>query len=116
MKILALVLLFLGEAITIYAEEIGAKLYGTDGSTVTFAHSLLEALIPLVLGALCLIMAYTLGLRYVHNIWIISAVSFASILLVEPLFDFFYIGQTPTLGAGLGMIFAVLGICSTLLL
>jgi len=116
MKILALVLLFLGEAITIYAEEIGAKLYASTSSPTTFTHSLLEALIPLILGALCLILAYTLGLRYLHNIWIISAVSFASILLVEPAFDFFYIGQTPTFGAGLGMVFAVCGILSTLFL
>lgn len=55
-----------------------------------------------------------LGLKYFHNIWIISAVSFGSIILVEPLFDYFYIGQTPTLGAGIGAIFGVLGILSAL--
>jgi len=116
MRYLALTLLFLGETITIYAEEIGAKLYGSTSSNSTFAHALLESTAPLILGALCLIIAYTLGLWYLHNIWIVSAVSFASILLVEPAFDFFYIGQTPTFGAGLGMVFAVLGIASTLFL
>lgn len=114
MKYLVLILLFVGEATSIYAEEIGAKLYASTTHPMTFAQSLLHTAIPLVLGALCIITAYTLGLRYLHNIWIISAVSFASILLVEPAFDYWYIGQTPTLGAAFGMVFAVLGICSTL--
>jgi hypothetical protein len=116
MTYLVLVLLFLGEAFSIYAEEIGAKLYASTTHPATFMQSLAHATIPLILGALCLITAYTLGLRNLHNIWIISAVSFASILLVEPAFDYFYIGQTPTLGAGLGMIFGILGILSALLL
>ncbi|HEV3244962.1 MAG TPA: hypothetical protein VG102_01225 [Candidatus Paceibacterota bacterium] len=115
MKYLVLLLLFLGETLSIYAEEIGAKLYGEQPPS-TFAHALLESSVPLIIGALCLIVAYTLGLRYLHNIWVVSAISFASILLMEPLFNFFYIGQTPTLGAALGMVFAVLGIVSTLFL
>jgi hypothetical protein len=116
MKYLVLVLLFLGEAFSIYAEEIGAKLYASTTHPTTFLQSLAHATIPLILGAVCIMVAYTLGLRNLHNIWIISAVSFASILLVEPAFDYFYIGQTPTLGAGIGVIFAVLGILSTLLI
>jgi hypothetical protein len=116
MTYLVLVLLFLGEFFAIYAEEIAAKLYGASSHPATFVQSLAHAAVPLVIGATCLLVAYALGLRYLHNIWIVSAVSFASILLVEPAFDFYYIGQTPTLGAGIGMVFAVLGICSVLFL
>lgn len=115
MTYLVLVLLFCGEALSIYAEEVGAKLYG-EQPPVTFLQSLAHAAVPLILGAACLLVAYMLGLRYLHNIWIVSAVSFASILLVEPAFDFFYIGQAPTLGAAIGVIFAVLGIISVLVL
>ncbi len=116
MAYLALFLLFCGEALSIYAEEIGAKLYASTSHPVTFVQALAHAAVPLILGAACLLVAYTLGLRYLHNIWIVSAVSFASILLVEPAFDYLYIGQTPTLGAGLGMVLAVFGILSTLLI
>lgn len=113
MKILALVLLFLGETLVIYAEELGAKVFRATGHLgYTFIHTLA----PLVVGSVFLVFAYMLGLKYFHNIWIVSAVSFGSILLVEPLFDFFYIGQAPTLGSGLGMIFGALGILSTLFL
>ena len=113
MKYLALVLLFVGESASIYAEELGARLYSHSTS---FGTTFLHTLIPVAIGACCLVIAYMLGLKYVHNIWIISAVSFGSILLVEPLFDFFYIGQTPELGAGIGMLCGVLGILAALFL
>ena len=113
MKFLALALLFLGESTVIYAEELGAKLYAATGN---FGLTIVHTLIPLIIGALFLVIAYMLGLKYFQNIWIITAVSFGSILLVEPLFNFFYIGQSPTLGAGLGSVFGILGILSALFL
>ncbi len=113
MKFLGFVLLFAGEGSVIYAEELGAKSYGASGN---FSHTLLQTLPLLFIGALLLVVAYMLGLRYFHNIWIITAISFGSILLVEPAFDFFYIGQTPTLGAGVGAVLGLSGMLSALFL
>jgi hypothetical protein len=111
MGYLALALLFFGESVMILAEERGAKLYNLSGA---FGTSFAGTLIPLVVGAVALIIAYMLGLRSFHNIWIVTAVSFGSILIVEPLFDLFYIGNVPTLGSGIGFALAVLGIGAAL--
>ncbi len=111
MKYLALVLLFFGEATVIYAEELGARLYRT---APVFSSAFFPTLVPLLIGSCALVVAYIFGLKYFQNIWVVTAVSFASILIVEPLFDFFYIGNMPTLGESIGFILAVLGIGATL--
>lgn len=113
MKALALLLLFAGETLVIYAEEIGARTYA---HSTGFFSAFVPTLIPLVVGAVFLVTSYMLGFKYFQNIWIVSAISFGSIILVEPLFDYFYIGQVPTLGAGIGMSFGLLGILSALFL
>lgn len=108
MQLLALLLIVAGEGLMIYAEELGAKLYALPSAT--FVHEFGYSFGFAALGAVCLVAGYMLGLRYFHNIWIVTVISFASILLMEPLFNFFYIGQTPTLGALIGFVLAVLGI------
>jgi hypothetical protein len=113
MKMLALACLFLGETLVIYAEEFGAKTYTLSGH---LGGTFLETLVPLTIGAVCLVIGYMLGLKLFQNIWIVTAVSFGSILVVEPLFDFFYIGQVPATGAAIGVVLGALGILSAIFL
>jgi hypothetical protein len=113
MKILAFALLLVGETLVIYAEEMGAKVYTASAE---FSHAFLVTLPALLIGALLLVSGYMLVLKYFQNIWIVTAISFGLILVLEPLFNFFYIGQAPTLGSGLGVVFGTLGILSALFL
>lgn len=92
----------------LYAEQLGAKLYGLNG--YTFTHTFALTLIPLLTGAVLLVVGYMLGLKYHQNIWIITAMSFSTILIAEPLFNYLYIGQTPELGSGIGVLFGILGL------
>lgn len=114
MRIIVLLILSIGEAIGIWAEMMGARAYAQSGST--FTGSLLPTVLPILASAAMLITAYTLGLKAFNNIWAVSAISIGSILVVEPLFNLFYIGEMPTLGSGLGFAFGVAGILSSFLL
>lgn len=100
--------IFLGELLVIYSEQIGAKLYGVG--TYSFGVAFAYTLVPAIVGALLLVIGYMLGVRLQQNIWAITALSLSSILIVEPLFNYFYIGHIPELGSFVGFIFGVLGI------
>ncbi|MDE2079525.1 MAG: hypothetical protein KGI73_04005, partial [Patescibacteria group bacterium] len=67
-------------------------------------------------GSLCLVFGYMLGMKYLHNIWSVTAISFGTILISEPLFDYFYIGQVPNTGAAIGIVLGGIGILSVLFL
>ena len=108
MQILVLGCIFFGELFMLYAEQLGAKLYGLNG--YTFGHTFILTLAPLFAGAVLLVVGYMLGLKYHQNIWVITAISFSTILIAEPLFNYFYIGQLPQFGSGLGVMFGLLGL------
>lgn len=110
---LAFLSVILGEALVIYSEVMGAKLY-TSG--ISFWMTLAYAAPAGIAGALFLIVGYALGLKAFQNIWIVSAVSIGSLLIIEPIFNFLYIGDWPTLGATVGFALGVLGILATFLL
>ena len=112
MQILAFLAIFFGEGVVIYAEELGAKLY--DVPAAEFLPTFALTLIPIAIGLVLLVTGYMLGYRAFNNIWIVTVISFGSILLFEPLFNFFYIGEGPTLGAGIGFVLAILAILAAL--
>lgn len=107
-------LLILGEALVIYAEMIGARLYGVHGAT--FGSAFVATLVPLIVGTTLLIFAYMLGVKYLGNIWIVTVVSMGAVLFIEPLFNLLYIGQMPTPGALIGFVLGALGILAAFLL
>lgn len=100
--------IFLGEVLVIFSEQIGAKMYGVDGSSFLTGFS--YALVPALIGAVLLVVGYMLGVKYHHNVWAVTALSLSSILIVEPLFNYFYIGHVPELGSALGFVFGLLGV------
>ncbi|MCL9971831.1 MAG: hypothetical protein NBV63_00250 [Candidatus Pacebacteria bacterium] len=100
--------IFFGELFMLYAEQLGAKLYGLSGCS--FSHTILLTLVPLLVGAFLLVIGYMLGLKYHQNIWVVTAISFSTILIAEPLFNYFFIGQTPEFGAGVGVLLGFLGL------
>jgi hypothetical protein len=44
----------------------------------------------------------------------VTAISLGSILIIEPVLNLLYMGQTPTMGAGIGFTLGVAGILSAL--
>jgi hypothetical protein len=92
---------------------MGAKLH-TSG--VSFWMTIAHAAPAGIVGTFLLITGYALGLKTYQNIWIVSAVSIGSLLIIEPIFNFLYIGDWPTLGAGIGFALGVLGILAAFLL
>lgn len=109
---IALLLIFLGESVSILAEVLlasaaaaGAPLY------VPFALSFLA----IALAGVMLVAGYMTGISVLRNIWAVSVVSIASILIVEPLSDYLVFLQLPTTGALVGFILAACGLLADLL-
>lgn len=113
MKIIAFLSIVFGEVLIIYSEVLAAKLYT---SNVSFSSTLTQTIPAGIVGAILLVIGYALGLKAFQNIWIVSAISIGSLLIVEPMFNYFYIGHTPTLGSGIGFALGVLGILASLFL
>ncbi len=61
------------------------------------------------------IAGYILGYKSFQNIWIVSALSITSILIIEPILGYALFQQLPTKGAFLGLILAVIGFIVTLI-
>lgn len=107
-KILVLVLIFLGEALAIYAEIVGAK--NNHLASQPFWQIFWKMFLLITLAGGILIAGYMLGVNAFKNIWIVSVVSITSILVVEPLLAWTIFHQVPTIGAVLGFILGAIGL------
>lgn len=112
-KTLVVVLIFFGEALAIYAELIAAKNHSLASEPVL---STFFKMFPfIVAGGGLLLAGYILGFKSFQNIWIVSAISITSILVIEPLLDYTLFQQLPTKGALIGLILGVIGFIVTLI-
>jgi drug/metabolite transporter (DMT)-like permease len=103
-----LVLIFAGEALSVYAELLGAHRF------VVGQHAFLGIFLRMfgliaVAGGL-LIAGYLLGYLSYKNIWIVSAFSLCSILIVEPFISWWIFHQLPTRGAFVGLLLGLVGL------
>lgn len=110
LKILVIALLFIGEALSIYAEMVGAKSAGI--ASQSFMQIFLKMFLLITLAGGFLIMGYMLGFNAFKNIWIVSVLSITSILIVEPILAWVYFQQIPTKGAIIGFVLGTLGLFS----
>jgi hypothetical protein len=110
-RIIAIVFLLGGEAFSVYAEMIAAKAHSLNVQSfqAVFARAFLQIAVA---GAL-LIAGYMYGYRSFKNIWMVSALSITSILIMEPLIGYLVFQQLPTRGAVLGLILGALGFVVT---
>ncbi len=111
-KILAVLLILAGESASIYAELMAAKNYTLSQQPFLFAF--LKMLPFIFVAGGFLLAGYILGYKSFQNIWIVSAVSITSILVVEPFLDYTLFQQLPTKGALIGLILGVIGFIITL--
>lgn len=106
-KLIAILILFCGEALSVYSEMIAARTHAVSDQHV-FPIFLKGFLVISCAGA-CLIAGYMIGFKYFKNIWIVSALSITSILIMEPLIGYLVFQQLPTKGAVIGLLFGVAG-------
>jgi len=111
-KIFALIILFLGELSTIYGEMAGSRLHALG--TPIFSLGMLKYLVLVAVGGIFILAGYVWGYKAFNNIWIISALSVTSILILEPFLAYSIFKQLPTTGALIGFILGVLGLGATL--
>jgi hypothetical protein len=107
-KILVLILLFAGEALSIYAEMVGAR--SNHIASQPFLQIFLKMFLLITLAGGFLIAGYMLGFGAFKNIWIVSVASITSILIVEPILAWTIFHQVPTIGAIIGFVLGVIGL------
>lgn len=108
LKIVTLALIFTGEMLAIYAEMVGAKTHAIFSGN--FWEVFFKMLPIMVIAGALLIAGYILGYRAFKNIWIVSAISITSILIIEPILAWTTFQQLPTTGALIGLILGAIGL------
>lgn len=106
-QILTALALFFGEAIIIGAELWAARNFSTSSNqswliTCVFFLSFI--------GVALLVYGYMWGYQAFKNIWVIVALSVASIVIVEPIIAWVLFHEIPTKGALIGFLLGVVGI------
>ena len=107
-KVIALLLILIGESIAIYAEISGAKLNSINNSN--FAGIFIKMFLIITASGILLLLGYTLGFSSFRNIWVISVISITAIIIVEPIIAYTIFKQFPTKGAIMGFILGIIGI------
>ena len=102
--------LFLGEVLIIGAEMWSAKYFNSAKPWSV----ILPAFAVSVIGVALLVYGYTFGYQAFKNIWIVTALSIAGILIVEPLVAWLLFHQSPTTGAFIALMLGVLGIAAAI--
>ena len=109
MKFVAILLIMIGEAIGILAELWGVRI-AEHNSTL---RALLRVFAIMAVAGSMLIAGYIIGYKAFNNIWIVSALSITTILIVEPLLNMALFQDTPTRGALIGFALGAIGLIST---
>jgi hypothetical protein len=112
-KVAVLLLLFIGEALTIYAEIAGAKSQQLANQPVLQIFFKMFSIF--CLAGVFLISGYAFGFKVFKNIWVVSAASITSILIIEPIVAWTIFHQLPTTGAIVGFVLGAIGLFSAIL-
>lgn len=107
-KILVIILIILGEGLSIYAEMIAAR--NNHFTSQPFLQIFLKMFLLVILAGGFLMLGYMLGFSVFQNIWIVSAASITTILIIEPILAWVVFQQVPTIGALIGFILGAIGL------
>jgi hypothetical protein len=108
LKILAIVLLIVGESLAIYAEMLAARNFNVSDSPLLQMFFKMFLLMTIAGGFLLL--GYVIGFSAFKNIWIVSVASITSILVAEPILAWILFKQVPSIGAIIGFILGAIGL------
>lgn len=106
-RILVIVLIFIGEALSIYAELLGAQKHNLGDQALM--PIFWKMFLVIALAGAFLILGYILGFGAFKNIWIVSVVSLTAILVTEPFISYALFHQLPTRGAWIGLACGLVG-------
>lgn len=95
-------LIAIGEALAIYCEVTSVKYMDSTRKVLEMFWWITVAGVPLILG-------YILAYKGFKNIWPVSVVSVVSILIAEPVLNWFILKEGITLGPILGFVFGIIG-------
>ncbi|RXH21806.1 hypothetical protein [Bradyrhizobium zhanjiangense] len=112
LKIVAVAAIFLGEALSIFAELIASRQFGKAGGDLAM---LLPMFLLISFGGILLVFGYALGYMRL-NIWIIVAISVGAILIVEPILTLLLFREVPTTGSLIGLMFGAIGTLAAIFL
>jgi hypothetical protein len=102
-KILAILLLIIGEAISIYIELILAK----GNNNILILSLIFASATPFLLYG------YIIGYSNFQSIWVVTIISTTFLLIFEPILAYTIFKEIPSKGAIIGFIFGVFGFLST---
>lgn len=111
-KLFAVLLIILGEFFAIGAEMIAAHKLAITGTAT--GKIFLSMFIAMTIAGGFLVLGYMLGYKAFQNIWIVSAVSITSIIIIEPILAYTIFHELPTRGAGIGLCLGIIGLITTL--
>ncbi len=103
-------LIIAGEACIIGSEVIAAKYAETHPGFFIPYLSIGIAF----LGAVLLIASYIIGIRFFKDIWTVTVISVAAIIIFEPIMNYAIFKELPSAGGTIGMILATLGLIAAL--
>jgi len=103
LKFYAVLLVFVGELLAIYAETFVIKYK-------VFSIGFWNMILLMCVGGVFLVFGYVLGYRAFHNLWFVTAISIGTLLVVEPLLLRFLLDQVPNTSSTIAFTLGVLGI------
>lgn len=95
MKFIILLFIFLGEFIGIALEIILASKFRSSENFPEILKWLIFLIPFFVLSFVLLLIGYIYGYRYFQKIWIITIVSWSSIVLIEPILNYLIFKELP---------------------
>ena len=96
MKFIVLFLLFLGEFISIALEIILAGKFKSSGNLSEILKVFVYLIPIFILCLVFLLLGYIYGYRYFRKIWIVTIISWSSIVLVEPILNYIIFKELPS--------------------
>ena len=109
----ALILMIIGEVLTIYSEVYASKLSGRPTETPSM---FVKPIILICIAGTCLIFAYWLGYKATGNIWVVTVASLTLLLILEPIVIYAMLKELPERGALIGFILGATGLIATVAL
>jgi hypothetical protein len=110
-KVLAIILILVGEMLTIYTELFMAR----TARELLNLREYWTVLIIISIGGALLLLGYRIGYNNFSNIWVVVGISLTSILIIEPILAFGMFNDHPTKGAVIGLILGTIGMLCTIL-
>jgi hypothetical protein len=108
----SLLLIVLGEVAIIYAEISGAYLIAQRDGVLSWQHVML--LVVCLCGSALLYAGYVSATAVFRDIWVVSAISASTVLLVEPGVAHVLFQELPAKGALVGILCGMAGLIVTL--